>query len=382
MKTMEIGTKRPRILIIDDEQVVLESCTEILADHPYEVATADNGAWGLELVEDFLPDLVFVDLKMPGISGMHVLDSITREHPTVVTVVITGYATVDSAIEAMKKGAYDFLPKPFTPDQFRVIASRSLEKRKLVLETIALRREKEMLRENFAAIVSHELKSPLSAVQQNLFVLSHQLTPVANDDQIQQIERMKARIGDLLAMVDTWLRGVSADLKGIRERFKPVPIAASIAKAVENVEPHAIRKDVKLVVEATTEAVFGDEGTLTEALTNIIGNAVKYSYEGGTVRISANRTDQQVVVGISDSGVGIPDGDQTHIFDDFYRASSVVGQEAGAGLGLAISRRIIEAHLGSVSVDSEVGTGTTFTILLPTQAPEPAISRSFKRSRN
>ena len=133
MKTMEIGTKRPRILIIDDEQVVLESCTEILADHPYEVATADNGAWGLELVEDFLPDLVFVDLKMPGISGMHVLDSITREHPTVVTVVITGYATVDSAIEAMKKGAYDFLPKPFTPDQFRVIASRSLEKRKLVL---------------------------------------------------------------------------------------------------------------------------------------------------------------------------------------------------------------------------------------------------------
>ena len=371
MNDMETGNSYPRILIIDDEQVVLESCTEILLDQPYEVATATNGARGLELVEEYGPDLVFVDLKMPGLSGLEVLEEINRNDPTVVTVVITGYATIDSAIGAMKSGAYDFMPKPFTPDQFRVITARSLEKRKLVLETIALRREKEVLRENFAAIVSHELKSPLSAVQQNLFVLEHQLSSVVSADQQQQLVRMKARIDDLLDLVDTWLRGVSVDLNGIRERFRTVPLAVPLSRAVESVEPHATRKAVEIVVEEHGEVVYGDEGTLAEALTNVIGNAVKYSYEGGTVTVTTKDLDHQVRIDVSDTGVGIPNGDKSHIFDDFYRASTVPRQEGGVGLGLAISRRIVEAHRGSVSVESEVGQGTTFTILLPAEAPDP-----------
>ena len=371
MNDMETGNSCPRILIIDDEQVVLESCTEILLDQPYEVATATNGARGLELVEEYGPDLVFVDLKMPGLSGLEVLEEINRNDPTVVTVVITGYATIDSAIGAMKSGAYDFMPKPFTPDQFRVITARSLEKRKLVLETIALRREKETLRENFAAIVSHELKSPLSAVQQNLFVLEHQLSSVASAEQLRQIERMKSRIDNLLELVNTWLRGVSVDLNGIRERFRTVPLAAPLSRAVESVERHATRKAVEIVVEEHGEVVYGDEGTLAEALTNVIGNAVKYSYEGGTVTVATKELDHQVRIDVSDTGVGIPNGDKSHIFDDFYRASTVPRQEGGVGLGLAISRRIVEAHRGSVSVESEVGQGTTFTILLPAEAPDP-----------
>ena len=382
MSNMEIGNSRPRILIIDDEQVVLESCTEILLDQPYEIATATSGTTGLELVEGFRPDLVFVDLKMPGLSGLEVLEAINRDDPTIVTVVITGYATVDSAIEAMKLGAYDFLPKPFTPDQFRLIAARSAEKRKLVLETIALRREKEMLRENFAAIVSHELKSPLSAVQQNLFVMEHQLSSVVSEDQQRQLERMKSRIGELIDLVDTWLRAVSVDLNGIRERFGPVVLATPIAKAVENVEPHAIRKDVEVVVEEHAGGVIGDEGTLVEALTNIIGNAVKYSYEGGTVTVATKNLDHQVRIDISDTGIGISEEDRIHIFDDFYRASTVPRHEGGAGLGLAISRRIIEAHRGSVSIDSEVGKGTTFTILLPTRAPDQSHQESLAPERS
>ncbi len=377
---MALEDGRSRILIIDDEQVVLESCIEILLDQPYDVATASSGARGLEFMEEFRPDLVFVDLKMPGLSGLEVLEAINRDDPTVVTVVITGYATVDSAIEAMKLGAYDFIPKPFTPDQFRVITARSLEKRKLVLETIALRREKEMLRENFAAIVSHELKSPLSAVQQNLFVLAHQLSPVTTEDQRVQLERMKSRIGDLLDLVDRWLRSVSVDLDGIRERFETLPLSVPITKAVESVQPQAVRKDVEIVVQERAGSVYGHEGVLTEALTNIIGNAVKYSYEGGTVTITTKQLDDRVRVDVTDTGVGISEDDRVHIFDDFYRGDVGMSRQSGAGLGLAISRRIIEAHNGSVSVESELGRGTTFTILLPTEAPEPPVSRLPERS--
>ena len=150
-----------KILVIDDEEVVLDSCTQVLAGAECQVTTASNGAQGLKLVEELQPDLVFLDLKMPGLSGFEVLGKIRGQHPLMAVIVITGYATVSSAIEAMKKGAFDFLPKPFTPEELRLITQRGLEHSRLVQQTVALRREKEMLRENFAAIVSHELKAPL-----------------------------------------------------------------------------------------------------------------------------------------------------------------------------------------------------------------------------
>ena len=109
---------KARLLIIDDEEVVIDSCTQILRGSNYRIASAMNGDLGLNLVKEFQPDLVFVDLKMPGISGLEVLEKIREYDPTIVTIVITGYATVSSAIDAMKNGAYDFLPKPFTPDDF------------------------------------------------------------------------------------------------------------------------------------------------------------------------------------------------------------------------------------------------------------------------
>jgi len=119
-----------RILIIDDEEVVIDSCTQILRGSHYNLATAMNGDQGLKLVTEFQPDLVFVDLKMPGISGLEVLEKIRNLDPNIVNIVITGYATVNSAVEAMKNGAYDFLPKPFTPDEFRLITQRGLDRRR------------------------------------------------------------------------------------------------------------------------------------------------------------------------------------------------------------------------------------------------------------
>lgn len=356
-----------KILIIDDEEIVLDSCTEILRGGDYLLATTTDGAAGLKKVEEFQPDLVFVDLKMPGISGLEVLEQIHASEPTIVTVVITGYATVSSAVEAMKLGAYDFLPKPFTPDEFRLITHRGLEKRRLVLETIALRREKELLRENFAAIVSHELKSPLGAVQQNLFTLVPELSEKLTEDQRRRLERMKSRIADLVELINTWLRAISVDIETIKERFEPVSVTSVIVKAVESVEPHAVRKGIEITtsLEEPLSSVYGDEVTLSEAIVNISNNAVKYSHMGSQISIKAKQEDGHVLIYVSDTGVGIPEEDLPFIFDDFYRAQSGQATAAGAGIGLAICRRIIEAHDGSVSAESEPGRGSTFTIRLP-----------------
>jgi signal transduction histidine kinase len=367
----------PKILIIDDEEIVLDSCTHILGKSGYQIVTARNGALGLEMLEQEKPDLVFVDLKMPGISGMEVLEKIQAYDPTIVPIVITGFATVSSAVEAMKKGAYDFLPKPFTPDEMRLIARRAIDKRKLVLETIALRREKEMLREQFAAIVSHELKSPLGAVQQSMYGLASDLSDKLSDEQKNKIERLQSRIADLIKLVNTWLRAISVDISTIRDNFAPTSIVETISKALENVQPHAIRKDISIEISLKEpfEPINGNEVTLVEALVNIIGNAVKYTQMGGRISINARQDEGNIRIEIKDNGVGIAAEDLPHIFDDFYVGTTKPEGERRSGVGLAITKRIIDAHDGSISVDSELGKGSTFVILLPILKQEKQINQ-------
>jgi signal transduction histidine kinase len=357
---------KSKILIIDDEEVVLDSCTQILKGSSYQLATATDGTLGLNLVKEFQPDLVFVDLKMPGISGFDVLYKIYEFDPTIVTVVITGFATVSSAVDAMKKGAYDFLPKPFTPDEFRLITRRGIERRKLVLETIALRREKDMLREQFASIVSHELRAPLGAVQQNLFALEYELTNTLNEGQKEKLERIKVRIDELLKLINSWLRVISVDINKLKESFTRISIIDPLSSALESMDPYAARKSIEIVkvIGDSLPLVNGDNLSLSEVFVNILGNAIKYSPDGEKVLIKIEEKGKELLVSIKDNGVGISEEDIPHIFEGFYRGKS--GQAlAGHGIGLAVSRQIVEAHNGSITVESELGKGTTFVVSLP-----------------
>lgn len=373
MKKME---SKSRILLIDDEEVVIDSCSQILAGGPYEIASASDGTAGLRLVSEFRPDLVFVDLKMPGISGFEVIEKIREMDPTIVMVVITGFAAVSSAVEAMKNGAYDFLPKPFTPEEFRLITQRSLEKRRLTLETIALRQEREMLREHFAHIVSHELKAPLSAVQQNLFALEFELSDSLTETQKEQMQRLKTRVEEMLKLINSWLKVISVDIHKLKEGFAQIPIRLPISKALESVETLAAKKNVEIAVSIADAPclVNGDELSLAEAFVNLLGNAIKYSHDGGGIALRVEEDGDEVLISIKDNGIGIPPEDLPHIFEGFYRGGDARTAAAGYGIGLAVSRQIIEAHDGTISVESELGRGSTFVIRLP--AVKPGSNRS------
>lgn len=131
-------TENLNILVVDDEEAMRDSCRQLLSREGHNVEVAEDGNKGLELMEKRSFDIVILDLKMPGISGMEVLNKIKSEAPETIVIVITGYATVESAVLAMKLGAYDFLPKPFTPDELTAIIERAEEKRNLELENIYL----------------------------------------------------------------------------------------------------------------------------------------------------------------------------------------------------------------------------------------------------
>ncbi|MGA1867918.1 MAG: response regulator [bacterium] len=211
------------ILIIDDEEIIQNSCMDILNSEDYDIMTASDGIDGLKIIEKVTPDLVFIDIQMPHISGLEVLERINNIDPTIVTVIVTGYPSVNVAIEAMKKGAYDFIAKPFTPEELRFIVKRGLERRRLLLENISLRREKALLREN---IVIQDFKIPLSTIQQDLLVLLNGCSSELNQKQKQTLERVKSTVDELIKLTKIWLNGTSLDV--------PVFTAPSI---MNNIKP-------------------------------------------------------------------------------------------------------------------------------------------------
>jgi DNA-binding NtrC family response regulator len=143
------------VLIIDDEESILDGCRQGLEKSGYSVVTSSEGSAGVKLARELKPEVAFVDLKMPNCSGMDIIELISRDMPDIVLIVITGYASIVSAVEAMKKGAYDYLPKPFTPDQIRAVTKRGMEHRHLKIEAGHLREEKERMERNF-----HHLRVP------------------------------------------------------------------------------------------------------------------------------------------------------------------------------------------------------------------------------
>jgi len=359
--------KKPLILIIDDEESMRDSCSLILTKEGCQTETAENGAIGLEKIKSIKPDLVLVDLKMPGISGMEVLERIREIDPNIISVVITGYATVESAVEAMKKGAYDFLPKPFTPEELRIIIHRGLEHRELILKTESLQREKRLMEENFITMVTHQLRSPLSAIVQFFEVILSDLIS-DKEKQKEMIQRAKSRVEGLLDLINDWLNLARMNEKQIVDKVAPMSVRKVLEKLVEFYEPLAAKEDISLEIihSEGEDIVNGDESSLEQAFSNIITNAIKYNKPKGSVRVAILGNQTEVIVEVKDTGIGIAKEHLPFIFDQFYRVSRSEKEKCkGSGLGLTIAKKIIDLHGGRIEVESELGEGSIFRIFLP-----------------
>ena len=355
-----------KILIIDDDRALQESCRQVFAGKNYKVESAFDGTSGLKLHRELQPDLVLVDLCMPGLGGLEVLQKLRSHDPDCVAIVITGYGTIASAVEAMKRGAYDFLPKPFTPNQLRFIVQRGLERRRSIKETARLRREKQMMRDNFVAMVSHELRAPLAAVQQRLMLVTGGYTGEISENARTSILGTQKRIKSLISLIADWLNLTRIEGGETVGPIEPVELAAVVAGTAETLGPLAQERNITLDVSGldSVRPVPGNRDTIEMLFNNLLHNAIKYNRDGGRVTVRAVEDDDCVTVTVEDTGVGIRQDQIPFIFEQFYRVKGDKRGE-GSGLGLSIARKIAELHSGSIGVKSEVGKGTIFTVQLP-----------------
>jgi len=361
-------SEQPILLVVDDEEAIRDSCRQVLTKAGYECHTAVDGIEGLHLAHQLDPDVILLDLMMPGIDGLEVLDQVVKTHPSTVVIVITGYATIESAVDAMKRGAFDFLPKPFTPDELRLIVNRGLEQRRLLQETAALREEKERMKQYFITIVAHELRSPLLLVKQYLDLIVDGKMGKIDETAREMLEGAYGTLTGLLDIIADWLKLARINAGDIAGGMEPIDIWPVLEKVIEDLAPFAAEKHVTVTLQEPPEhrLVNAHSESLETVFKNLVSNAIKYNVEGGSVTVSGEVADSNLRIDVRDTGIGIPEKEIPFIFEDFFRVtSSKTAEIPGTGLGLSIVKKIVESHHGSVDVSSSEGEGSLFSVHLP-----------------
>lgn len=382
------------ILVIDDEPGIRQGCKRALTPQGFNVDTAENGEQALSKIHSGGFDLALIDVMMPGISGIDLITSIHEHDPEIVCIIITGYATVELAVTAIKRGAYDFVTKPFTTDDLLLVVNQGLERRKLSLEakrlqTIEaqaqrLKEEKARLEEldrakvAFIRLVTHELQAPISAISTYLDLILNEYIPT--DQQREYLERAQDRAKEQLALISDLLEfGRLKEVK-VLKKAEPVQMHTILAAVLRELEPQVHEKELRLTqdIQPPLPAILLPTEQAKSIWTNLISNAIKYTPNGGSIHIVLCVYGAQILGIVEDTGIGIPADAQDKLFSEFFRARNAKDLNIpGTGLGLAIVKQIIENAGGKIWCESQINQGTTFSFLLPTMGEGPSDATGF-----
>jgi signal transduction histidine kinase len=362
---MSKSSNSDKILVVDDSPDNVFLIKTILEEEGYTVSTAENGASALAQIETSACDLVLLDLMMPGIDGYEVTKRIRQNMalPFIPILLITAHDSPNVA-HGLDLGADDFIRKPVTVDEL-LARVRSLLRLK---HSIDERDEIARQRQDFVSRLTHDLRTPLVAADRMLILFQEGALGNLSPQMQEVIEIMARSNSNLLAMVNTLLEVYRFEAGRKTLAFQPVNLSQLLQEVSQELNPLASQKELSVKLnwdeELGKSMVMGDRLELHRLFTNLIGNAVKFT-DTGTVTIRMTRattSDNSITVEIADTGPGIPDEEQATLFERFRQGSH---KSSGSGLGLYLSRRIVEAHQGTIFMNSEVGKGSVFVVTLP-----------------
>jgi signal transduction histidine kinase len=370
----ELMESNPKILVIDDEEGLRDMLSFSLGKEGYKVSTARNGEEGIKKATEEDIDIVITDIKMPGMDGIAVLGKIKEINPRIEVIVATGYGTIESAIESLRKGAFDYINKPFNIDELLAILSKANETKQLRSELVSMK-NLDKLKDELLSMIAHELRTPLTAVGGAVKLLMgnsliedgmrNELFTIMNRN-VQRIRILIDSILDFSKMeAGFWVlkkTDVSAPGMAVNSIKQIMPLA-------ENEKIEIVRQKDLSGREHPAEGIIVncDQEQIERVLTNFLSNSIKYTPVGGKIAVWAERADEGVKFVVEDNGKGISKESLEKVFDKFYRVdNSLTKKEYGLGLGLSICKKVIELHGGKTWAESEgAGLGSKFIFTLP-----------------
>ncbi len=366
------------LLVVDDEPGIRSGIKRILEsfsvsypfmdeDFDFEVLEAETGEEAIELLDNYLFDIVLLDNKLPGIQGIEVLEYINKQAIDVVVVMITSYASLDMAVKATKSGAYDFVPKPFTPKELRNCLENISKQLFLRRMTQKMQVEGKQIRFQFLSVLSHELKSPINAIEGYLNLMKDKRNGEQIEDYKEMIDRSLTRINEMRNLILDLLDFTKIESGKKTRNIKPVFLCEIAGRCIDLVQPLCIQKDIDIHLNCNDKISFkADVQEMEIVFNNLLSNAVKYNKQGGRIDINLTKEKGEIIVSVTDTGIGMEKSDIEKLFEDFVRIKSEQTKHiSGTGLGLSIVKKIADLYSASILVDSEPGKGSTFTIRFP-----------------
>lgn len=365
-------SKIDRILAVDDTRDNLILVQTILESEGYEINLVTDGTAALQQVEQAPPDLILLDVMMPGMDGYEVTRRI-RSNPglSYIPILLITAFHESSVVEGLDAGADDFIRKPFDTDELLARVRSLLRLKHSIDEQQKMTRQ----REDFVSRLTHDLRTPLVAADRMLSLFDQETFCKISPEMKQAIAVMIRSNQNLMQMVNTLLEVYRFEAGKKTLNWDDCDVREIAQEVVSELTPLASEKSLTLKIDLhnldqlrdNAGVVLGDQLELRRVLNNLIGNAIKFTDTGGIeIRIfetPATTTDKDgVTIEVADTGYGIAPEDQATIFERFRQGRN---KRSGSGLGLHLSRRIVEAHSGTIEVTSELGKGSTFTVHLP-----------------
>lgn len=374
-----------KILIVDDEPDIAMILKLHLEDAGFQTVWAADGEAALDLIHSSNFPLVLLDIRMSGISGMDVLKQLNTEQSDTAVIMMTAHGNEDLAVECMQAGAIDYVSKPFQLDNLVQRVKRSLLSRQMKVANKKLEQEKD----DFFFMLSHDLKNPITAAIGSIDIMREGRLGPVNPEQIDYLQSAIESCQEVVAMIDNLLDVQRFESGKIQTRIKPVNPEELMAATVKRFTPAAIRDGITLSInsDSTLPQIAVDISLMKRVLANLVGNALKFTFEGGSIALSCRCVECGerhklripvyanlpegfaqlrcfVRLSVKDSGNGIRPEDLAIIFDRFTQSENS-RERGGAGLGLAFCKKAIESFGGCIWAESDGEEGSEFIILLP-----------------
>lgn len=376
-----------KILLIEDNPAEARLLQEVLKGFDLQqfcLVRAKRLREALTLLQERRFDAILLDLTLPDSVGLDSLKPLMAAAPQVPIVVLTNTNDDRLAIEAVRQGAQDYLVKRrvnvevlvrslhYAIERKRVAEHLQEEKKALEAQMqeqrVELAKVKELnqLKAEFVSMFSHDFRNPLTTILASAGLLQDCDRQLSNEKKLALFQQIRSASRDMARLLDEVILVGRADSGKLVCDVTMLDLEALCRQLLEELQLSADSKqiDLKFVCRETIGFALWDEGLLRHILINLLGNAIKYSPEGRQVYLELNIEIEKVILCVRDWGIGIPSEDIEQLFDPFHRAKNV-GSIPGNGLGLAIVKRCVEAHGGTITVESEVGVGTTFAVTLP-----------------
>ena len=360
--TIQGMNEKAHILVVDDELGPRESMRMILSPY-YEVHVAESGSRAIECLDQTAFDLVTLDLKMPGIPGIKVLEKIKEHDQDIEAIIVTGYGSMETAVEGLRLGAFDYVSKPFDVNHILSLVKRALERRHAKLRL----RE---LKSDFLSNVSHELRTPISVVVGFVYLLLNQVIGKLTEEQQRVLEKVYRNSEDLLELIDNVLCMTSLNSGDSMVVHGEFEIVSAIKDVLKHYEPTLNAKGVALATELPERLrIVSDRVKVDRILRNLLNNATKFTAAGQvTVKLRESSDRRAVRLEIIDTGIGIERDQVEMMFEAFKQRDSSVRREfSGLGLGLTVARKLADLLGGKLDLQSQQGVGTHVIVTLPNE---------------